>query len=481
MGSVQHLTGLGLTVSACLRILAAYVLFVALTRLCSRSYLRHVLWLLFLTGAVFYWATLVAQVLKPIPLTHAAIRSASVDELASTGSAATTITVPSSWDSGFELTIVILICGYTGGLILMLSRLARRRRSLRMAVARARAAAPGFEPTFERACQHLGVSRCRILELSGLRSPGTAYTWKPLVLVPDGLDSYLDSEQFVDVLYHELIHIRRLDFFWNTLAELVGCVLFFHPVVWLALSKLGRERELACDEAVMELRQGRRPDYALCLTRLARRRVLGCQLEAPSHLALLDSFLALRVQTLLKENRRRSRGTQGAAISASLLALLLFLAGWSSLSLAIELARPTEIAATRTLQGHSTTSQKVRAGGGKPHGFSPKASQLPLNFLLAPQREAPPEPKQNTFLPPRGENIDALVASPEIESRASPREVEDRTTWDEAPPIMSGKSPISLRRTVLGAAIGALEQVALDGKDVDRDEDKGGGRSPAVR
>jgi len=27
---------------------------------------------------------------------------------------------------------------------------------------------------------------------------------------------YLDSEQFVDVLYHELIHIRRLDFLWNT-------------------------------------------------------------------------------------------------------------------------------------------------------------------------------------------------------------------------------------------------------------------------
>jgi beta-lactamase regulating signal transducer with metallopeptidase domain len=480
MGAVQHLTGLGLIVSACLRILAAYVLFVALTRLCSRSYFRHALWLLFLTGAAFYWATLVAQVLKPIPLTHAVTRAASMHELASKNGAATTITVPSSWDSRLELTIVVLVCGYAGGVILMLSRLARRRRSLRTAVARARSAAPGFEHTFEWACQHLGVSRCRILELSGLRSPGTAYTWKPLVLVPDGLDSYLDSKQFVDVLYHELIHIRRLDFFWNTLAELVGCVLFFHPVVWLALSKLGRERELACDEAVMELRQGRRPDYALCLTRLARRRVLGCQLEAPSHLALLDSFLALRVQTLLKENRRRSWGKQGAAFSAALLAMLLFFAGWSSLSLAIELVRPTENIASRTVQGNSTVSQEMKAGGRKPHGFSPKARQLPLNPLPA-HYEIPREPDENTSLAPHGRNIDVLVSAPEAESRVSHRAVEDRTAWDEAPPTMSVKSPISLRRTVLGAAIGALGQVALGGKDVDRDVDKGGGRSPSVR
>src|SRR5580700_5058382 len=396
-----HLGGFGLVASCCIRILAGYVLFVALTRLCSRSYVRHALWLVFLTGAGVYWSTLVAQELKPVHLTDAAIHSVSVDDLAPS-SATTTIAIPYSWDRRFELTGIILVCAYAGGLILMLSRLIRRRRLLCKAVARAEPVSPGFESEFEKACCHLGVSRCRILELPGLSSPGTAYTWKPLVLLPDGLDLYLDSEQFVDVLYHELIHIRRLDFLWNTVGELVSCLLFFHPAVWLALSKLSRERELACDEAVMTLRQGRRPDYALCLTRLARRRILGCQLEAPSHLALLDSFLAIRVQTLLKENRRRSRGKQGAAISASLLALLLFLAGWSSLSLAIELARPTEIAATRTLQGHSTTSQKVRAGGGKPHGFSPKASQLPLNFLLAPQREAPPEPKQNTFLPPRG-------------------------------------------------------------------------------
>jgi beta-lactamase regulating signal transducer with metallopeptidase domain len=129
-------------------------------------------------------------------------------------------------------------------------------------VAHARVVSPGSHSAFQSACHHVGISSCRILELPGLHSPGTAYTWKPLVLLPEGLDLYLDSEQLIDVLCHELIHIRRLDFFWNTVAELVGVALFFHPAIWLALSKLGPERELASDEAVVELRQGRRTDYA---------------------------------------------------------------------------------------------------------------------------------------------------------------------------------------------------------------------------
>jgi hypothetical protein len=300
-----------------------------------------------------------------------------------------------------------------------------------------------------------------------------------LVLLPDGLDLYLDSEQFVDVLYHELIHIRRLDFLWNTVGELVSCLLFFHPAIWLALSKLSRDRELACDEAVMTLRQGRRPDYALCLTRLARRRILGCQLEAPSHLALLDSFLALRVQTLLKENPRRTWWKRGAAISTSVLALALFVAGWSTLSLAVELARPIGKSSPLMLQGESSgASQKTPVGAGKPHVFSSRVRKLPPNAPTL--HEVPAEPDQTPLATSDG-NIEAVIASPQVESRVSPREVDEQSTWDEAPPAVPSHSPISLRRAAMGAAIGALEHVALGGRDVDKDIDKGGGRSPAGR
>jgi beta-lactamase regulating signal transducer with metallopeptidase domain len=480
MGPFQHLTGLGLVASGCIRILAAYVLFIALTRLTLRSRVRHAFWLLFLVGAGFYWATLVAQALVPILPTHITIRSVSVaaDQIASIDSDTTTIAIPFSWDHRLKFASDVLACAYASGLIIMLFRLLRRRRVLRITVARARPVSGDLCGVFERACHRLGISRCRILELPGLLSPGTAYTWKPLILLPDRLDLCFDKEELVDVLYHELIHIRRLDFFWSTLVGLVGCVLFFHPAVWLALSKLDRERELACDEAVMKLRQGRRADYALCLTRLARRRILGCQLEAPSHLGLLNSFLALRIQALLEENRRRTWGKQCAVVSANLLALLLFFAGWSSLSLAVELSRPMANIAPLMASGkYSTASRRMMARGRKPYAPHPWVKQQPS--IPVTLHEARAEPEEHKSLAPADANIDALIAAPQVESRVSPREGDERSTWDEAPPSIATQSPVSWRRTVMGAAIGALERVALGGRDVDKDIDKDGGRSPA--
>ena len=482
MGPIQHLAGLGLIASGCLRILAVYVLFIAFTRLSSRPYVRHALWLLFLIGAGFYWAFLGIQAATPVHLTHSIVRTVRADQLTSTdNSNATTIKVPFSWDHRLELTSGVLGSIYAIGLVLMLFRLLRRRRFLRIDVARAQVVSSGSHSAFQSACHHVGISRCRILELPGLDSPGTAYTWKPLVLLPAGLDLYLDNEQLIDVLCHELIHIRRLDFFWNTLAELVGVVLFFHPASWLALSKLGRERELASDEAVVELRQGRRTDYALCLTRLARRRVLGCQLAAPSHLALLDSFLALRVQTLLQENHRSTWGKRSAAISASFLVLLLICAGWSSLSLAIELAGPVGNSAPQMIQrGYSTVSQKRRAGGRKPHAvFSPTVRQVAPNPPTF--DEVPPEPQVNTSPAVGNGDLEALIDPPRVESHISRREVEDRSIWDEASPSMPAQSTISWQRTVMGAAIGALERVALGGKNGDKGGDRDDAKNAADR
>src|SRR5579863_837601 len=398
MGTIQHLTGLGLVASGIIRILAAYVLFIALTRLSSRSRARHALWLVFLIGAGFYWATLLAQVFQLQPFTGGATRSVMTDAPAANASLPATLTIPIAWSSRLESASGLLVCAYAGGAILMIFRLARRRRSLRQAVSKARPVSAELKSTFEAECRHLKVSRCRILELSGLSSPGTAYIWKPVILIPEELDGYLDNEQFIDVLYHELMHVRRLDFLWGTLGDVVSCLLFFHPAVWLALRNLGRERELACDGAVMELRSGRRTDYASCLARLARRRVLGRQLDPPSHLALLNSFLAFRVQTLLTGNRRRNRGTQGAAISAGILALSVFLGGWSSLSLTIELAPPPAGNAPLLAQGgHSTASQKRVAQRGKLHSVSTGITP-PLANSPEP-RGVPSEPNGIRYVP----------------------------------------------------------------------------------
>jgi beta-lactamase regulating signal transducer with metallopeptidase domain len=460
MASIQHLTGLELVASGFLRILAGYLLFLVLARLNSRPRIRHALWLFFLIAASFYWAILLAQVLKPQPFTNIATHSAA------TGAPAK-ITLRFRWDQRLELAAGGLLWAYAGGLILMLVRFARRRRSLRQALAKARPAEPGIVSTFETECRRLGISRCRIVEFPGLSSPGTAYTWKPVVLIPEDLASYLDSEQFIDVLYHELMHVRRLDFLWGTLGDFACCLLFFHPAVWLAVRHLGHERELACDQTVMELRHGRRTGYATCLARLARRRVLGSQLDPPSHLALLNSFLAFRVQTLLSENRRRSGAMQGVRVSASLIALFVFFAGWSSLSLAIELAPTLKAGVSLAKGGHlPTASQKQVA--------RPVKAQRTVEGEIPPQipvtdHDAPPIPDGIRSLPASGGDIDAWIVSPQIGAGGSLTETRDQSAWDEAPPRKPVTTLPSWRRTVMDAAIGALGRVAQGRRPDDKD------------
>lgn len=466
METVQQLGGLGLVSSGIIRILAAYVLFIVLTRLSSRSRTRHGLWLLFLIGAGLYWATLLTEVLQPRSLTSGAIRSVVAEAPATSGSLPASVTIPFAWSHRLELASGLLVWAYAGGVILMIFRLARRRRSLSRAVMKARPVSAELKSTFEAECRHLGVSRCRILELPGLSSPGTAYVWKPVILIPEDLDSYLDREQFIDVLYHEMVHVRRLDFLWGTLGDVVSCLLFYHPAVWLALRNLSRERELACDGAVMELRSGRRTDYALSLARLARRRVLGHQLDPPSHLALLNSFLAFRVRSLLAEDHRRSRTAQSAAISASIFALCIFFAGWTFLSLAIELAPgPVGSAPLLAEGGHSTASPKTAARREKPRSLATDI-RLPQPNSPAP-REVPSEPNEIRYVPVNSGNLDGLILSPQVEAGGAMPEAHDRSAWDEAPPLKPANTTPSWRRTVMDAVIGALGRVAQGRRPAD--------------
>ena len=465
MGSTSHLDALGLIASGFLRILAAYVLFIVLTWLTSRSWLRHALWFLFLAGAGLYWIILAAQVFRPLPFINGNDHSIT-DLPAATSSAATQVTIPFAWYWPLELAGGILFWVYAGVLIFMLGRLFLRRQFLREAVAWARPASPDLSSIFGKLSQRFGVPACRILELPGLCSPGTAYTRTPVILIPEGLEFCLDSEQVIDVLYHELIHICRFDFLWGVLGEVVACLLFFHPAVWLALRNLGRERELACDSAVMELRHGRRTDYALCLTRLARRRVLGCQLDPASHLISLNSFLALRVQALLTVNQRRSLVKQSAVFSGGLLALCVFFIGWLSLSLAIEVAGPPVVHHPLMVQhGYSVPSKKLIGRHLKPHVLAAEANlRLPNPPAL---HEMFPIREKDSSATDVG-NHDTIIASRGVE----PSEVDEGPVWDESPPSMAGHSPISWRRTVIGAAVGALGRVA-QGRTGDDDDDKG--------
>ncbi|MCL2303725.1 MAG: M48 family metalloprotease, partial [Planctomycetaceae bacterium] len=72
------------------------------------------------------------------------------------------------------------------------------------------------------------------------------------IALPAGLPGEVSPQELECVLLHELTHWRRGDMLIARL-ELFVCGLFwFHPLVWLSLWNLRKERESACDEAVLE-------------------------------------------------------------------------------------------------------------------------------------------------------------------------------------------------------------------------------------
>jgi beta-lactamase regulating signal transducer with metallopeptidase domain len=78
----------------------------------------------------------------------------------------------------------------------------------------------------------------------------------PHILLPAGIDRVLSEPEINAILLHELAHARRRDNLIRLLYEVSLCVLWFHPLVWLAGARMALYRELSCDEAVIERAQG---------------------------------------------------------------------------------------------------------------------------------------------------------------------------------------------------------------------------------
>ena len=79
--------------------------------------------------------------------------------------------------------------------------------------------------------------------------------WRPKVFLPEGAASRLNDEELEAVILHELIHVRRRDNLAVVLQKAIFALLWFCPLVWLVDRKLFEERERACDEEVVRLRQ----------------------------------------------------------------------------------------------------------------------------------------------------------------------------------------------------------------------------------
>jgi bla regulator protein blaR1 len=99
------------------------------------------------------------------------------------------------------------------------------------------------------------------------QGPSVDGVLRPRISLPLGIDRLLNDRELDAVLIHEMTHARRRDNLVCLIQEIALCGLWFHPLVWLAGSRLALFRELSCDDAVIESSRG--ADLVSALAKLA--------------------------------------------------------------------------------------------------------------------------------------------------------------------------------------------------------------------
>jgi len=171
--------------------------------------------------------------------------------------------------------------------------------------------------------------RVTLLESHDAAMPMTWGVVSPVLLIPARTESWPEWK-CRDILLHELAHIERFDCLTQMIAGLACAVYWFNPLVWVAAHRMRVEREVACDDRV--LNNGSRPsEYATHLLDVA------LSLRAPR--ATAQAAIAMARPSQLKgrltavldrgRNRRKASPRFRVSVAAATLGVLLPVASFS--------------------------------------------------------------------------------------------------------------------------------------------------------
>ena len=142
--------------------------------------------------------------------------------------------------------------------------------------------------------------------------------FKPVILLPFSLVTYLSAEEIEAILLHELAHIKRNDYLVNIIQQVISILLFFNPCAQLINKIINEERENCCDDlvvkatadpiiyakALLKLEQTRQNDWQLALAATGKKyhllnrieRIMKTKKQIPS---LRPTLLAMLILTVV--------------------------------------------------------------------------------------------------------------------------------------------------------------------------------------
>lgn len=198
------------------------------------------------------------------------------------------------------------------------------RRYARLVLRHATPAPDTLQSVVNAQAEQLGVSRTvPVLVSPVIHTPAVFGFLKPSILLPGDWNEQFAAGDLAGILAHEVAHIKRGDLPVTVAAAMLSCVYWFHPAVWFANLQQRREREMACDDMVLESSRQPGKAYAASLLKAAEH-FTGETPVGAGFLGLLElsDNLLHRVRAATDGRRVRRMGWGSAA---TLIAVLLAL------------------------------------------------------------------------------------------------------------------------------------------------------------
>ena len=168
---------------------------------------------------------------------------------------------------------------------------------------------PSIIALLERCRRELGIRRrVKLLAVPTGIGAAAAGLFHPKILLSEQAMA-IAPERLRMVFLHELIHIKRFDPMMLRLTTILTLIHWFNPAAWLAAFQLQRERELACDAAVLDrLGDSHRKEYGDAVLTFAK--LFSVQERLPGLAGALQHYSQnnsiIRRINMIK-NYRRSR------------------------------------------------------------------------------------------------------------------------------------------------------------------------------
>jgi len=129
---------------------------------------------------------------------------------------------------------------------------------------------PQVQSQLDDVAGELGIKRPISLFLAKLNISPFSYGFgKPRIVLPVELTENLSEQEIALILRHELHHIRRMDFLTNVMQKAIRIAFFYNPFVHWLDRLIELDRELLCDQAVLESCSCTKRRYAELLIRVA--------------------------------------------------------------------------------------------------------------------------------------------------------------------------------------------------------------------